>query len=287
MGFGFVNFEFNSEASAALEALNGTDLREGKVMKVSVARPAWKANIHSNLYISGFPFAFGEAELRNLFGVHANSVESVRLLRDSDKKPRGAAVVRMSSEEAASSVISAINGVPFKSGASSSIIQVRPWRPEFRAERVSDDHISDSLESRPPEPMTPNFYPHQRRAQAAAQRPHLDAQQLRNQMALRHHRNSGLLPIPTTTPETFETDDDEDILATLFIFHLPPDVPETLLQQMFSQFGGGIESVQLMPSKGYGFVSFYQATDAVVAMNHLNGFLFPGSKRPIRIELKH
>jgi RNA recognition motif-containing protein len=56
---------------------------------------------------------------------------------------------------------------------------------------------------------------------------------------------------------------------------------------MFSQFGGAIESVQLMPSKGYGFVSFYRSSDAVVAMNHLNGFLFSGSKKPIRIELKH
>ena len=287
MGFGFVNFESNSNASAALEALNGMDLREGKVMKVSVARPAWKANIHSNLYISGFPFSFSETDLMDLFGVHANNVESVRLLRDSDKKPRGAAVVRMSSEEAASSVISAINGVPFKKGSSSSIIQVRPWRPEFRAERVSDENISDNLESRRSDPKSFNFHAHQHRDQSGVYRPEIDAQKLLDQMTSKYSRNRGLLPIPMTTPETLETDDDEDVLATLFIFHLPQDVPETVLEQMFSQFGGAIESVQLMPSKGYGFVSYFRSSDAVVAMNHLNGFLFPGSKKPIRIELKH
>jgi ELAV like protein 2/3/4 len=49
MGFGFVNFHTNLSASAASLKLTGHKLAEGKRMNVSVARPAWKANIHSNL----------------------------------------------------------------------------------------------------------------------------------------------------------------------------------------------------------------------------------------------
>ena len=97
MGFGFVNFESNASASAAASALNGMALREDKVMKVSVARPAWKANIHSNLYIAGFPPAYTDGEVLDMLGVHATNAENVRLLRDSNKNLRGAAVIRMSS----------------------------------------------------------------------------------------------------------------------------------------------------------------------------------------------
>jgi polyadenylate-binding protein len=50
MGFGFVNFTTHEAALAAIEGLNGTDLAENKKMKVSLARPAWKANIHSNMW---------------------------------------------------------------------------------------------------------------------------------------------------------------------------------------------------------------------------------------------
>ncbi len=49
MGFGFVNFDSNESAAAAMAALNGRFLADGKKMKVSLARPSWKANIHSNL----------------------------------------------------------------------------------------------------------------------------------------------------------------------------------------------------------------------------------------------
>lgn len=44
--------------------LSATVLPEGKRMKVSVARPAWKANIHSNLYVSGIPLSYTEKDVK-------------------------------------------------------------------------------------------------------------------------------------------------------------------------------------------------------------------------------
>lgn len=278
MGFGFVNFEINDSAARAVEALNGFKLREGKIMKVSIARPAWKANIHSNLYVSGFPNDFVESDLMDLLGVHAKNAENVRLLRDADRKLRGAAVVRMSSEDAASSLISALNGIPIPDASSTRTLNVRPWRPEFRAERVSDEAISGSLSTgrRKGRDPRPNSYTH----------PSLDAQQLLQQMTYNYHRRRTQLPPATETPETYQTDDEEENLATLFVFHLPSNIHETVLAQIFSQFGGEIESLQVFPNKGYGFISYYRPVDAIVAMTHLNGYLFPGSNKPVRIELK-
>ena len=274
MGFGFVNFEKNEDAAIALESLNGTKLREGKCMKVSVARPAWKANIHSNLYLAGFPSTLDTNEIMDLFRMHATNVENVRLLLDVDKKPRGAAVIRMSSEEAAVNVISSLNGVPVRNGTFTSTLHVKPWRPEFRAERVSDETLSASASKENRRPRKDN-----------TTWPTFDAQQLLQQMTYNYHQRISSLPPIMATPETFDTHE-EDHLATLFVFHLPPDVPESFLGHLFSQFGGEIESVQIMRNKGYGFISFYRAMDAAVAMAHLDGYLFPGSKKPIRIELK-
>ena len=244
-------------------------------MKVSVARPAWKANIHSNLYISGFPSTLRESCIIELLGVHANNVENVRLLLDVEKNPRGAAVVRMSSEEAASNVISSLNGIPVRDGTSSTTLHIKPWRPEFRAERVSDESLS----------VPPTSRKSRRNNGSGPSWPSLDAQQLLQQMTYSFQQRLLTLPPPMTTPDAFETDEEEQ-LATLFVFHLPPDVPENFLGHLFSQFGGEIESVQVMRNKGYGFISFYRAMDAAVAMAHLDGYVFPGSKKPIRIELK-
>jgi len=292
MGFGFVNFESNTSAMAALSQLNGVKLREDKTMKVSIARPAWKANIHSNLYIAGFPVTFNESNVMDFLGAHATNAENVRLLRDSNRNPRGAAVVRMSCEEAASGVISSLNGVPFKGTGDGSIIQVRPWRPEFRADRISDDKIATAFvwtnRAKPARinipvqtpqvvgpPPPPMVYP--------------DAQQLLHQISVQHQtKGVTSLPPSTSTPETYNTDsEDDDLLATLFVFHLPSTMTETNLGDMFSQFGGQLESVQVMPHKGYGFVSFYKTADAVLAMERLNGSSIVGSSKRIRIELKY
>ena len=110
-----------------------------------------------------------------------------------------------------------------------------------------------------------------------------DAQQLLQQMS-HHHRQ---LPVPTRTPETYNTDDEEEDLATLFIFHLPPDISASYLGEMFSQFGGKIESVQVLGHKGYGFISYFNPADAVMAMERLNGISLDGGHKRIRIELKH
>lgn len=246
MGFGFVNFESNIAASAAISGLSGMKLGGDKLMKVSVARPAWKANIHSNLYIGGFPSRYTEKDVMSLLGVHSKGAEHVRLLLDSQKKLRGAAVIRMSSEGAALDLISALNSVPHEEG----ILQVRPWRPEFRIDRISDENIASAFNSRRP-----------------------------------YHRHLPRASSTTITPPVFQTDDEDEHTCVLFVYHLPIDSTNELLSNLFANYESMIESVQVMTGKGYGFVEFYYKNDAIEAQSRLNGFMIAGCSRPIRIEL--
>ena len=62
LGYGFVNFHNNASATAAMNNLNGNNFR-GKNIKVSVGRAAWKANIHSNVYIANLPLHYCEGDI--------------------------------------------------------------------------------------------------------------------------------------------------------------------------------------------------------------------------------
>ncbi|KAF4734868.1 hypothetical protein FOZ62_025541, partial [Perkinsus olseni] len=149
MGFGFVNFETNEGAEAAVDALNCTVLPEGKRMKVSVARPAWKANIHSNLYVSGLPLSYTRKDIDDLFGPdYTSHMESMRLLYDQGgQKFRGIAVVRFDTEESAYNAMRAFANCQLTDPVSkiTSSMQLKPWRPEFRADRVDSEAMRDQL----------------------------------------------------------------------------------------------------------------------------------------------
>ncbi|EEQ97925.1 hypothetical protein Pmar_PMAR025549 [Perkinsus marinus ATCC 50983] len=150
MGFGFVNFDTNEAAEAAVNALNTTVLPEGKRMKVSVARPAWKANIHSNLYVSGIPLSYTEKDIEDLFGPEYKShIEAMRLLYDQTEQQnfRGIAVVRFDTEESAYNAMKAFSNCQLTDPVSkiTSSLQLKPWRPEFRADRVDSEVMREQL----------------------------------------------------------------------------------------------------------------------------------------------
>jgi RNA recognition motif-containing protein len=150
MGFGFVNFETNEAACRAADALNGLELH-GKRIKVSVARPAWKANIHSNLYIANLPTGFTENDTISLVGPElALHVEHVRMLKNSDihaathgaggNEFRAVAVARFDTEESAMVALEFLNSISVCALSNPNLrcpVHAKPWRPEFRPERAA------------------------------------------------------------------------------------------------------------------------------------------------------
>lgn len=81
----------------------------------------------------------------------------------------------------------------------------------------------------------------------------------------------GMAEFAYNLPPQFSVDE-----PNLFIFHLPPDVDDEGLINMFKEFGP-IESSKVIvdkntgDSKGYGFVQFVERADAERALASMNG----------------
>lgn len=293
MGFGFVNFETNEAALTAMNAMNGAQLPQGKIMKISLARPAWKANIHSNVYVSGLPLDFTEKDILSIFVDFASEVENIRKLRDSRGVFRGIAVIRFDKEELAIGAMKKLNGLVLPDGVST--IQIRPWRPEFRPERIdSSFNTSFSVKSLSPTPSqagaialaTPSptgaalanlslsssmGTPKSAEGWQEIWSKYVEAQMRQNDFSAIYAQPA--MRSPSITPST----------PSLFVFHLPADANESTLRILFEPYGS-LSSVRVLPGKGYGFVNFDSTSAAVAAVNALNGFRI-GNKH-LKVEFK-
>ena len=296
MGFGFVNFETNDAALTAMNAMNGAQLPQGKVMKISLARPAWKANIHSNVYVSGLPLDFTEQDILNIFVNFASQVENIRKLRDSRGIFRGIAVIRFDKEELAIGAMKALNGYVLPDGISS--IQIRPWRPEFRPERI-DSSFTGSGKSLSPTPSPHGFIslatPSPTGASFAntsltcsltspVETPNAEGwQEIWSKYVeaqMKQNDFSAIYSQPIRMPSTPSL---ATATTSLFVFHLPPDANESTLRVLFEPFGS-LVSVRVLPGKGYGFVNFDSVSAAMSAVTALNGYRI-GSKH-LKVEFK-
>ncbi len=264
MGFGFVNFETNEAANRAAENLNGLELH-GKRIKVSVARPAWKANIHSNLYIANLPTGFTESEVLHLVGTElASHIEHVRMLKNNENAGsgnefRGVAVARFDTEENACMALETLCGLTIQSPVSGARIQVhaKPWRPEFRPERASGiansnaprnrrklslDEMGGWMSPSPPPPAPP--------VTAAS-----TASSLRANVKPFVPSPAAFRPIVPAPRGGVPISDHEEII----------------LAQSFEQFGA-MHGVNMFADRSWGFVRFPTMHAAMAAVHSLTGF---------------
>lgn len=309
MGFGFVNFETNDAAVSAMNAMNATQLPQGKIMKISLARPAWKANIHSNVYVSGLPLEYSESDILALFSEQSDKIENIRKLRDSRGIFRGIAVIRFDSEELAQDAMKKLNDVVLP--GSTSPLQIRPWRPEFRPERIDSSFVSTSsagsnkslspspspsyagLTTPSPtgfnkiQPLSPS--PSPTVALAPPQRMegwqeiwsrYVEAQMKQNFLTVPYQP---MIPPPPAPPKTGTPTTPTTAAPSLFVFHLPADATESTLRILFEPYGA-LASVRVLPGKGYGFVNFENVQSALAAIRALNGFKL-GNKH-LKVEFK-
>lgn len=109
LGFGFVKYETDENASAAIAALNGKPLKN-KRMKVSVARPEGQKAEKCELYVTNLPKTMTQEQVQNLFAVHG-IVHEVKVFTDrTTGESRGVAFVRMASMAAASASMRGLTG---------------------------------------------------------------------------------------------------------------------------------------------------------------------------------
>ena len=300
MGFGFVNFETNDAAVSAMNAMNGAQLPQGKIMKISHARPAWKANIHSNVYVSGLPLEYSENDILVLFNEYADKIENVRKLRDSRGIFRGIAVIRFDSEELAQDAMKKLNDLILP--GCQTPLQIRPWRPEFRPERIDSSFLSGSSaashKSLSPSPTTsyaglttpsPTSFNKLKSLSPATPSPRLEGWQEIWSRYVEAQMKQNFLTVPTSYPMAPTVVDQQvatpssGTAPSLFVFHLPCDATEATLRVLFEPYGS-LASVRVLPGKGYGFVNFESVQSAITAIHALNGFKL-GNKH-LKVEFK-
>ena len=84
-----------------------------------------------------------------------------------------------------------------------------------------------------------------------------------------------MMPTSGGIHPTFPPTASPQLERNLFIYHLPPNATDTLLYKLFSPFGA-IESTKAVKDsggqcKGFGFVKMVHHTDAVRAIQIMNG----------------
>jgi len=94
---------------------------------------------------------------------------------------------------------------------------------------------------------------------------------------------------PSPNLENTEEKESNSEAANLFIFHLPGDVDDEKLYELFYKFGD-IDSVKVIRdpktnlSKGYGFVKYREMSSAIEAVSQMNGYQI--GKKHLKVSFK-
>ncbi|XP_064626109.1 ELAV-like protein 3 isoform X12 [Lineus longissimus] len=309
LGYGFVNYKLADDAEKAIHTLNGLRL-QNKTIKVSYARPSSESIKNANLYISGIPKNMNQNDLEHLFA-SCGKIITARILYDNctvgDKPPspssggntasmsKGVGFIRFDTRAEAEKAIEKLNGV-IPEGASERI-QVK------FANNPSSNKSTCPITMFPYFPTTaqrgrllgPIHHPTGRFSFPAAYTPTLLAG------GLKTSTSSALSASTTATPSTTCNQEQKvDALFSpfeggllhagslmppptlngvgfcIFVYNLAPETEDNVLWQLFGPFGA-VQNVKVVrcpqnKCRGYGFVTMTNYEEALVAIQHLNGY---------------
>jgi CUG-BP- and ETR3-like factor len=124
LGYGFVKFNTDEMAAAAVKALNGKDWGSKK-MKVAIARPEGQApQGNSDLYGCNFDIMLSEDEISKIFQEHG-AVNDITIFKDGSGNSRGVVHARMATVIDAKKAIEGLHGT-IRPGAKNPLI-VKEW----------------------------------------------------------------------------------------------------------------------------------------------------------------
>jgi len=259
LGYGFVNYHRQEDASKAIQTLNGLRL-QNKTIKVSFARPSSEAIKGANLYVSGLPKHMTQPDLERLFASCGNIITS-RILCDNisggSKEgsvpglSKGVGFIRFDQRVEAERAIQKLNGT-IPEGATEPITVKFANNPSNNAKAIP--------------PLAAYLAPQAaRRALGAALHP---ASRFRfSPLAGDLLAGNTLLPGMATNGSGW----------CIFVYNLAPETEENILWQLFGPFGAVqnvkvIRDLQTNKCKGFGFVTMTNYDEALVAIQSLNGY---------------
>merc|ERR1712198_739626 len=245
LGYGFVNYHRQEDASKAIQTLNGLRL-QNKTIKVSFARPSSEAIKGANLYVSGLPKHMTQPDLERLFSSCGNIITS-RILCDNIS----VGFIRFDQRVEAERAIQKLNGT-IPEGATEPITVKFANNPSNNAKAIP--------------PLAAYLAPQAaRRALGAALHP---ASRFRfSPLAGDLLAGNTLLPGMATNGSGW----------CIFVYNLAPETEENILWQLFGPFGAVqnvkvIRDLQTNKCKGFGFVTMTNYDEALVAIQSLNGY---------------
>lgn len=314
VGYGFVKYDTDESANAAIMALNGKTIGN-KRMKVSIARPEGSpiaAVDKAVIFVGGLPKAHSQANVQAMFAPFGG-VEEVKVFIDmATGQSRGSAFVKMDSPASAQSAIASMNGQSIEG----SVLTVK----EFTSRSKNPPNYGQpGYLGSPPYGVSQAFgvnaytsqYLGQGLSQGLSQGLGPDYQGSSYQYGVGSYQGSPSLSgyaqlygsnasygpgydgpgffgsnyAPPRSPtfgrgrsrkeEAARGDDGPN--ATLFVFHLPIDVQEDRLHQLFTPFGT-VQDASVSrnkednSSRGFGFVSFSTIEEAHAALLSMNGY---------------
>merc|ERR1719443_2154084 len=260
LGYGFINYHRQEDASKAIQTLNGLRL-QNKTIKVSFARPSSEAIKGANLYVSGLPKHMTQPDLERLFASCGNIITS-RILCDNISGgskdgsvpglSKGVGFIRFDQRVEAERAITKLNGT-IPEGATEPITVKFANNPSNNAKAIP--------------PLAAYLAPQAaRRALGAALHP---------ASRFRYSPLAGdLLAGNTLLPGMAATNGSG---WCIFVYNLAPETEENILWQLFGPFGAVqnvkvIRDLQTNKCKGFGFVTMTNYDEALVAIQSLNGY---------------
>lgn len=268
-GFGFVDYDTPSDASRAIETLNGYQL-QNKRIKVAYARPGGEVIKNANLYIRGIPKSMEQDELIAMFKDCGEIIQCRMLKDDFTGENKGVAFVLFDLHEQAEKAIENFSG------------QMLPGASEPLSIKFAEDNAK-KLRVPPAIGQTTRVLSPIKSTTSAAGGP---VRPNNSQNKYRYNPMTGNLQYGSMNSITCTNAEGGH---TLFVYNIGIDTDEKSLWELFSHYGT-INKVNVIrdtgtgASKGFGFVTMANYEEAAYAIDNLNGFRYAG--RPLQVSFK-
>ena len=281
LAYAFVNYVNAADATTAIESINGME-KQGKVVKVSYARPSSSAIKNANLYVSGLPPEFTQEQLDQLFCRFGFIITS-KVVRDpSTNMCKGIAFVRFDQNEQAQNAIRDLNGTtPPGCTQQITVKYANPPRTQ-QGQHMGGTatvpvltHGASAISTITPQQRQPRGMSH-------------GAGPMRHQQPSFRYSPIGLSQ-DVAAAHTVSAAASYGMAATqpmqqgwcIFVYNIGQECQDELLYQLFAPFGA-ITQVKVIrdyntgKSKGYGFVNMVNYEEAYNAILALNGYELEG-----------
>ncbi|XP_022657447.1 ELAV-like protein 1 [Varroa jacobsoni] len=284
-GFGFVDYHNPDDAQKAIGSYNGYKM-DNKTLKVAIAKPSDSNHSkNTNVYIRGVPRNFDPAELEAMFSQFGRLVQ-FRVLRDmAANANKGVAFALYDDKSNADRAIQGMSGKTLQGGVEPLQVKIADDQMKLKKHRAMT--MGEQMGGRVGGPMHgrmggPPFH--------NSFRPNVRFNPIHKAGPGNYGgQGGGYGQAGGQNAGSYDTQNGSGGGFILFVYNIGVDTDDSSLFHLFAQYGtvekaSVIQDKMTMKSKGYGFVTMQNYSEAVWAIEQLNGFHYAG--KPLQVSFK-